>query len=125
MSDLKPNGVKIQLGNKEYGLRFTLNAIDDIQEQFNISIGGLADLLKDEMSRIRNLKILLAILINEDIECVAEENGEKPKRIDERFVGRHIDAGNMRGMMAAIIRAFTDSIPEGDEDDDPNPQSGQ
>lgn len=126
MSDLKPESTKIKLGNKEYGLRFTLNAIDDIQEQFNIPVAALPELLKDERSQIRNLKILLAILINEDIECTAEESGEKPQRIDERFVGRHIEVANMRSMMSAILQAFFDGLPETDDEDaDPNAQSGQ
>ncbi len=126
MSDLKPKGTKIKLGGKEYGLRFTLNAIDDIQEQFNVPVAELPELLKDERSQIRNLKILLAILINEDIECAAEESGEKPQRIDERFIGRHIEVANMRNMMAAILQAFFDGLPEtDDEDSDPNSQSGQ
>jgi hypothetical protein len=40
MSDLKPKGTKIQLGNQQYGMRFTLNAIDDIQEHFDVPIEG-------------------------------------------------------------------------------------
>ena len=121
MSDLKPKGTKLKLGNNEYGLRFTLNAIDDIQDYFNIPIQNLGDLLKDPKNQIKNLKYLLKILINEDIDCVKDETGEEKNYVDERFVGRHINAQNMHQMMSTIFKAFSDGTPESEEDEeDPN-----
>ena len=56
MSDLKPKGIKITLNGKEYGLRFTLNAIDDIHYHFNLPISNLGDLFQDDKNKIRNLR---------------------------------------------------------------------
>jgi hypothetical protein len=122
MSDLKPKGTKIKLGKNEYGMRFTINAIDDIQDKFDITIEDLTKLFKDSKTRFKNLKYLLALLINEDIDCVKDETGEEMAHVDERYVGRHIDSNNMKDTMETILRAFTNGIPEGD-DEAPNAQS--
>jgi len=118
MSDLKPKGVKIVLNGKEYGLRFTLNAIDDIQDRFNVPISNLGDLFQDDKNKIRNLRYLLTVLINEDIDCRKDETGEEIPHVDERFVGRHINAMNMPVMMNSIMKSFTAGTPEPDENDD-------
>ncbi len=122
MSDLKPKGKKINLGGKEYGLKFTLNAIDDIQDHFDIAIEDLGKLFSDSKTRIKNLRYLLTLLINEDIDCVKDETGEGIAHVDERFVGRHIDAQNMQSMVTAIMKSFTAGTPESDEES-PNAQS--
>lgn len=123
MSDLRPKGTKIKLGKEEYGLRFTLNAIDDIQDHFNMAIEDLNKLFDDSKTRFKNLKYLLTLLINEDIDCIKDETGEEKAYVDERFVGRHINSNNMREIMGTILKAFTSSTPEADEDEVPNGES--
>jgi len=126
MSDLKPTGVKIKLGNQEYGMRFTLNVIDDIQEHFDIPISQLGELFTDEKKQIKNLRFLLMKLINEDIDCVMDETGKKIPHVDERYVGRHIDTNNMHELMNLIFRVFSEGIPKAEEDDEiPNAESGR
>jgi hypothetical protein len=122
MSDLKPASTKIKLGNNEYGMRFTLNTIDDIQEKYDIPISELDKLFKDEKRQIRNLRYLITLLINEDIDCTADETGEKKPHVNERFVGRHITAQNINELTASIYQCFIDGAPKGD-DDAPNSQS--
>lgn len=124
MSDLKPTGMKITLNKKEYGLRFTLNAIDDIQDHFDIPIQDLDQLLNDEKNAIKNIKYLLMLLINEDIDCRNDDLAEKGEKrnlehLDERYIGRYINAANMNEMSTIIYQSFTDGMPEA-EDDDPN-----
>ena len=125
MSDLRPTGTKIKLGNNEYGMRFTLNAIDEIQEHFNISISQLNELITDEKTMMRNLRYILMLLINEDIDCVNDEleTGSKIAHLDERYVGRHIDAGNITGVTDIIYASFIAGAPK--DDDGPNPASEQ
>jgi len=116
MSDLKPKGEKIKLGKNEYGMRFTLNAIDDIQDKFDIAIEELPELFKDSKTRFKNLKYLLALLINEDIDCMKDETGQEIPHVDERFVGRHINSNNMQEIMETILKTFTKGTPEVDEE---------
>lgn len=116
MSDLRPEGVKIKLGKEEYGMRFTLNAIDEIQDHFDIHIEDLTKLFQDPKTRFKNLKYLLALLINEDIDCLKDETGLEMPHVDEKFVGRHIDSHNMKDVMSATLKAFTKGTPEPSED---------
>lgn len=124
MSDMQPKGIKIQINGEEYGMRFTLNAIDDIQEHFDIPIDELAGLFADPRRRIANIRYLLALLINEEIDC-ENDNGAKRARVDERFIGRHITTGNMQNMIASIYAAFNNGSPVANEDDVPNGESAQ
>ena len=120
MSDMRPEGVKIKLGDKEYRLLFTLNAIDDIQEHFDMPISELGKVFSDEKTQIRNLRYLLTLLINEDIDCQNDFNGTDTPHLEERYVGRHIHDKNIHEMMTAVFNSFTGSIPEGEEDEIPN-----
>lgn len=119
MSDLKPQSRKIMLGKNQYGMRFTVNTIDDIQEKFDISIQSIQDLFTDERHQMRNLRFLLTLLINEGIDCDNDETGEKRQHVDERYVGRHITLTNMKPIMEAVYATCKESTPEG-EDEDPN-----
>ena len=121
MSDLKPANTKITLGNKEYSMRFTLNTIDDIQDKFNISIKDLPKLLNQNDRKIyKNITEILAILINEGIDCDNDENGKNENHINARYVGRYMDVTNNAANINAIYAAFGSGIPESDEDESPN-----
>jgi hypothetical protein len=114
MSDLRPKPSTITLGGKEYGLLFTLNAIDEIQDRFDIPISQLGDLMQDERKVFKVLKSLIAILINEAID--EEESGEP--HVDDKFVGRKIKVADIPKLKDSIFSAFTGGMPEGE--DDPN-----
>ena len=118
MSDLKPKPVTIELGGKEYGLLFTLNAIDDIQDRLDIPISGIGDLLSDERMAFKGLRILLTILINEAIDD-AETGGP---HVEERWVGRKITMDKIDELKDAIYASFADALPEGEDE---NPPTGQ
>ena len=90
MSDLRPKAEQIKLGNNEYGLRFTLNAIDEIQDHFDAPISKLVDILGDEIKSFKAIKYILTVTVNEDIQ-VRKDEGEDVNLIDEKFVGRYID----------------------------------
>lgn len=123
MSDLKPTGEKITLGGKEYGMRFTLNAIDDIQEHFDVPIAQLADVLMDEKKQIKNIRYLLTLLINEDIDCLNDDADIKTPRIDEKYLGRHMDTTNMHELIGTILKVFSAGMPKPDDEDDENPNA--
>lgn len=116
MSDLRPKPAKIILGDKEYGLLFTLNAIDEIQDRFDIPISELSTLMQDERQVFKVLKALIAILINEAIDD--SESGQP--HVDEKYVGRKITVADIGTLKDKIFSAFTAGTPESD---DPNPQS--
>lgn len=116
MSDLKPKGTLIKLGQNEYGMRFTLNAIDDIQDMFGVGIAELPDLLNDKKTQIKNILKLITILINEDVDCRNDETGDKTPHVEPRFVGRHISAVNIGDLKDKIFASLLNNMPEGDPD---------
>jgi hypothetical protein len=123
MSDLNPRATKIKLGGKEYGMRFTLNAIDDIQDHFDIPISELFELFNDEKKNIKALRYLLTLLINEDIDAQNDRGTMTGEYLTERYVGRYIDSTNMVDVMNAVLSTFSGSLPDGDES--PNAPAGQ
>ena len=76
-------------------MRFTLNAIDDIQERFASTsrLGGCFQ----TRNRIKAFGISNVVINGHD--CVADETGETPEHLDKRYVGRYIDATNMQNLM--------------------------
>ncbi len=121
MSDLRPTPHKIKLGGEEFGLLFSINVIDEIQDHFDISISQLTDVLKDQRTIFRNLKYILTVLINEGIDD--EESGRA--HVEERWVGRKITANNLQNLTKDILSAFSEGSPESDEEDiSPNVTSG-
>lgn len=118
MSDLKPMGTKIKLGDKEYTLLFDINAIDDIQDHLDMPISQLNEVLKDERKVYKVLKYLMTVLINEGIDD-EEKGGE---HVTERFVGRKITPGNMAQLRVSVLASFTNDTPEV-TDENPNLKS--
>lgn len=116
MSDLQPKGKKIKLGNNEYGMRFTLNAIDDIQDHFNIPISQLGELFSNERDQIKSIRYVLTVLINEDIDCLNDESDVKINKLDEKYVGRHMDIQNITMITSAIFGSFADGALESDDE---------
>lgn len=120
MSDLRPKHTKINLGDKEYGMLFNLNAVDEIQDRFDIPISQLADLMTDERKIFKVLKSILAILINEAIDD--SETGEP--HVTEAFVGRKITVADIADIRSQVFTAFTNGMPEQSEEEvDPNAKS--
>ena len=112
MSDLRPKPPEIEIGGKKYGVLFNLNAIDEIQDRFDIPISHLAELMQDERKVFKVLKSLLAILINEAIDDL--ESGEP--HVDEKFIGRKIKVADIPTLKDKVFSAFADGVPEGDDD---------
>lgn len=101
------------LNGEEYGLLFSLNALDAIQDKF----GGYDKLSEafnsNNPSWIKDTKWLLALLINEEL--LAED--EKAELLTEDKVGRMVHAGNLQNIQTAIFAAFAKGTA-GDETQD-------
>lgn len=102
MSALQNGAYPITLNGKEYGLLFSLNALDAIQEKFGgyDKLGEIFDRTSKDL--FKNVKWLFALLINE-ARLADDENAEL---LTEERVGRMITAGNMGEIQNAIYAAF-------------------
>jgi len=119
---MRPEGVPVTIGGKEYKLYFTLNAIDKIQTEYGRSISDLADILGNSVTGIGAQRFVLTALVNEGLDYAADDTGIKSPHIAEDYVGRHV-LDNMRpkDILQAIYAAFV--AHNQSETDDPNPES--
>lgn len=102
MSAFKSGAYPVTLNGKEYGLLFSLNALDEVQGKFG-GYDKLSEVFNDKNPNLfKDTRWLLTLLINEGI--LAED--ENAKVIDEQKVGRLIHAGNLQEVQSAIFKSF-------------------
>ena len=123
MSDLRPKPQVVKLEDKEYPMQFTLNVIDDIQDHFDIAIEDLEKLFNNKKKVMGNLRYILTLLINEGLDCEADETGERKPHVDERFIGRKIKPDNMNEVISGIYKAFSASKPKSEDEDEESPNA--
>lgn len=103
MSAIQSGAYPVTLNGKEYGLLFSLNALDAIQDKF----GGYDKLHEvfnaNNQNWIKDTKWLLTLLINE---ARLAEN-EEAELLPEERVGRMVHAGNLQDIQTAIYAAFS------------------
>lgn len=114
MSDLRPNGVEIEIGGQKRKLLFTINAIDEIQEKCNMplydavkNVARAAD-GKTDHDTLQNFRSVITILLND---------GEE-EALTEKAVGEMIDIGNYSRVAWLVLEAYGISMPDPDEADD-------
>ncbi len=125
MRNLNPKPVDIEFDGKTYGVQFNINMIDEVQTHFEKPIGEIYDLIMDSPKSAANLRYLLTALLNDAIETQEVQTDEHIPRLSEAEVGRKIDIRAFDYYYKKVIEAFGVSLPETNEDDDPNSRGGQ
>lgn len=130
MSDLRPRGVKCEIGGQERNLLFTINAIDSIQEKCNaplfdaIKYVAMAASGKMDHDTLVQYRAIVTVLLND----------ENDGALTEKEVGKMITIENYRSVADRVLNAFGISMPDPDEGDDmeddeedehPNVETGQ
>lgn len=111
MSALKSGAYPVTLNGKEYGLLFSLNALDEVQGKFG-GYDKLSEVFNDKNPNLfKDTRWLLTLLINEGL--LAED--ENAQMLDEKRVGRLIHAGNLKEVQSAIFKSFAQGTA-GDEE---------
>ena len=129
MSDLRPQGIKVNIGGQERNLLFTINAIDEIQTKCNMPlydavgfVAGAADGKMDHETIVNYRAVVTALLNNDD------------GGLTEKEVGGLITLENYRHVAWSVMEAYGITLPDPDEDDefeeddeeiDPNVETGQ
>ena len=116
MSDMRPAGIAVTVGGVERHILFTLAAVDEIQSKYKMPVSDVIAKMSDEMEVYQTLVSIIASLINDEI--VRTESGEGP--VTEEWLKRNITVPECDGIIAAILQAYGISVPEKDEDEDPN-----
>ena len=127
MSDLKPRGVPIELDGETRHLFFTLNIIDQLEEEYDQTLYEIIEELTVAEQNNHMLRDIVTVLLN----CEAERNARLRADTAQLTVSQE-DVGNMIGLdnyyevLKAVMEAYGISIPESEEGDEaPNEMSGQ
>lgn len=121
MSDLRPRGVPIVIDGVERRLLFTLNAIDAIQDKYDKTLSEVLDMMIDGTIGNHVMKDVLMILLDDEAERIQYEHPEEEiPRASEKEIGWFIGLDNQYDVMTLLFKAYGISVPEADEDDNPN-----
>ncbi len=121
MSDLRPEGIQVELGGEERRLLFTVNVIDEIQSRMDEGIFDVMDHIAAAADgdfsheAIRAFCSVVAILVN----------GGEDGPLTDRDVGRMVTKDSYRSTAWAVLAAFGLSMPERDEDDEDEDEDGE
>lgn len=126
MSDLRPVGVPVELGGVERHFLFTLNAIDAIESHYGCTVFEALKKLTEQETQSEALRFFVTTLANDEAEREKWRDPDSGLRtITEKESGWLITLGNTRAVTTAIMMAYGISVPEPDDDDDPNQTGGQ
>lgn len=126
MSVFKPRGIAIVLNGEERHFLFTLNMIDQIEEKYGKPLLEIIEDVANDTGSGHLLRDLVVMLLNDE----AERNRRMQSSVEYATVTAE-DVGDMIGLdnyyevMKAFLKAYGISMPEADEDEDPNQESGQ
>lgn len=122
MSSLKPDGELLKIEGVDRRILFTLNAVEEIQEEFDASLEEVINALTDKKEAAKTLKTVLSILLNDE----AERKKEKElKTYTPKEIGWVLNEENMQSAMIAVLRAYGMSLPEPDEFQSPKARGGR
>lgn len=124
MGVMNNTGTPLNLDGVERHLLFTLNAVDEIQEHFDLPLQEvIGKLLKDDSAE-ETLKGLLVILFNDEVERLSYNGKEcNIEKVDDRQIGWMLTNDNVIYAITSVLTAYGCDLPKQDEDD-PNAKSG-
>ncbi len=129
MSDLRPVGIPVNFDGEERHLLFSINAIEELETQFQKPIFEiLTDITEtNDTERVKKIRKVTTILLNAQIECYNLTHQDQKENVTEKYVGAFLTggfSGTAETMLLKILEAYAISIPE-PEEEDPNAESGQ
>lgn len=121
MNDLNPKGIEVELGGEKRYFLFTLNTIVEIQEHYDLPLTEVIDQLTDKKKAAPCMRYLVFVLLNEEYEREKQKDPENIlKRWSETEVGNLITQQTYTEIFFKLLQAYGLSLPEGDEEEDPN-----
>lgn len=118
MSDMQPKGIPVTVDGVERHFLFTLAVVDEVQDHYNMPVNEVIQEMNDDMKVYGVTAYLTMSLTNDDI----IRSGSKEDLYTLDRINRVLTVPMMDGLIAAILQAYGISVPEPDEDDDPNGQ---
>lgn len=126
MSTFKPRGIAVVLNGEERHFLFTLNMIDQIEEKYDKSLIDVIEDVVNDNSSGHLLRDLVVMLLNDEADRNKRlQTGVEYPAVTVEDVGDMIGLDNYYEVLKAFLNAYGISMPETEEDDDPNQKSGQ
>lgn len=122
MGSMNPRGIAVEFEGEVRHLLFTLNVIDEIQTEYDKTIHEVIQDLTEGDVYDGQLRRLVTILLNDEARRSAKKD-EKIEKVTESDVGDMIGLDNYNEVLVSLLKAYGISLPEPEEDDDPNPKS--
>ena len=121
MSDLRPQGIKVSFDGVEREFLFTLNAIDALQAKYGKTVIEVLKDISDQKKLPKVIKTVTSILLTDEAERKKWKDPDSAlPAISEREAGWLVTEKNINEVTSAILNAYSISVPEPNEDDDPN-----
>ena len=125
MSDLKPTGMLIDVDGVERQVLFTLSIIDALQEKFGKPFNEIInDSMKDAKDIVKSMT-----WASEMMELLANDEAEMTKRkeleVESGHFNKYITTENVYEIIAKLWVKSGMDLPEPDEFETPNAESGQ
>lgn len=122
MGSMNPRGIAVEFEGEVRHLLFTLNVIDEIQTEYDKTIHEVIQDLTEGDVYDGQLRRLVTILLNDEARRSAKKD-EKIEKVTESDVGDMIGLDNYNDVLVSLLKAYGISLPEPEEDDDPNLKS--
>lgn len=122
MGSMNPRGIAVEFEGEVRHLLFTLNVIDEIQTEYDKTIHEVIQDLTEGDVCDGQLRRLVTILLNDEARRSAKKD-EKIEKVTESDVGDMIGLDNYNEVLVSLLKAYGISLPEPEEDDDPNLKS--
>ena len=126
MSKLRPRGISVELDGEERYFLFTLNMIDHFEEKYGKTMNAIIEDLVESEQNNHMLRDIVTDLLNDEAERSVRKCQElQYPEVTVQDTGNMIGLDNYYEVLNAVLRAYGISLPEAEEDDDPNRESGQ
>ena len=116
----------MELDGEERHFLFTLNMIDHFEEKYSKTMNEIIEDLVEAEQNNHMLRDIVTDLLNDESERSARKCREMQyPEVTVQDTGDMIGLDNYYEVLDAVLRAYGISLPEAEEDDDPNRESGQ
>lgn len=99
---------------------FTLAVVSEIQGHYDLPVGTVMAKLADDREGFDTLAYLALTLANDEIMRRNDQTGKDDPLLTEKQVKWLIDVPLAKKILKPIMMAYGYSMPENEEDDDPN-----
>lgn len=111
MGTMKPRGVPVNFDGQERMFLFTLNTIDEIQEETGKTMQEIMEELTEDRGKRETLKYVVMTLLNEEAERAKRKGLEEiPTSVTLQDVGDMVGMDNQAGKIPGYQCSISDGI---------------